>query len=83
MAEELFHCCWCCGPVVLSGATGRTYRLSRELDVPIPDDFLMPTCTKCGEYYFNDDNVDQLEAMLRKKHFAEHGTLPKEDDTHA
>jgi hypothetical protein len=48
------------------GGHGRTRQLERGVHLPIPDDFGIPTCTRCGEESMSLDVSEKLDALLRK-----------------
>jgi hypothetical protein len=56
-----FACAECGNLVQLSKGQGRT----RDT-IPIPDDFLLPTCSQCGETYVNQELSDKLDVAARK-----------------
>jgi hypothetical protein len=43
----------------------RTFRRGSP-PMPVPEDFLIPTCKGCGEIYFSAEESDQLGEHLRK-----------------
>lgn len=61
MSERMFRCCECGGDVYMTGGNGRTYRRTRTEEVRIPDELPLPTCAKCGEWYWCEDTSAALE----------------------
>jgi hypothetical protein len=43
---------------------GRTRSLEYGKPLPVPEDFLIPTCAKCGETYMDPDRAEILDALL-------------------
>lgn len=66
-AFKKFTCSECGGTVDMSRGTGRTRNYSRGYDVPIPDDFLIPTCNRCGDIYVLPEIEGELNAILEKR----------------
>jgi len=64
---QKFTCSDCGGTVDLNSGTGRTREYSRGFKVPIPDDFVLPTCSRCGEIYVLPEMEAKLTAVLRKR----------------
>jgi hypothetical protein len=61
----LFHCARCGGDVVTKTGGGRTMEYRRGCpEMPIPDDFSIPTCAACGETYKSPDAERQLSDLL-------------------
>ena len=58
-----------CGKLVrLLKGSGRTREYVRGVPLPIPDDFLIPTCTSCGETYITEDVSSKLDPILKKQY---------------
>ncbi len=55
--------CECGGTVRLMAAPGRTWYHGHR-DVPIPADYLLPTCDRCGEEFTTPEYEDPLEKIL-------------------
>jgi hypothetical protein len=66
-AFKKFSCAECGGTVDMAPGVGRTREFSRGFSVPIPDDFLIPTCGRCGELYVLPEIEQKLNAVLRKR----------------
>lgn len=64
MGAALFQCAHCGGDVVESGGEHRTYSVRRGLTLPVPSDFMIPTCRTCHEQYFTVELAERLEAVL-------------------
>lgn len=62
-----FTCSECGGIVEMSCGVGRTRQYSRGYRVPIPDDFLIPTCGRCGDIYVLPEFEGELNAVLEKQ----------------
>ncbi len=71
--------CETCGAAVeMRSGAGRSHEYRRDLALPVPDAFEIPTCVQCGEIYLNEDGYRALAdaqkpAFLewQKKHLAE------------
>jgi len=61
-----FTCCYCGGRVDLLPGKGRTRCLEAGIPLSIPDDFLLPTCRKCGEQYMCVEISGPLDALLAR-----------------
>jgi hypothetical protein len=61
---DRFRCCECGGQVHPVAGVGRTRSLEYGKPLPVPDDFLIPTCAKCGETYMDPDRAEVLDAFL-------------------
>jgi len=46
------------------GGKGRTRQYLRGVHLRIPDDYGIPTCTKCGEESMNIEVSEPLDKML-------------------
>lgn len=57
----------CDGEIVNFAGPGRTRRF-KGLDIPIPDDFVLPTCNKCGDLLLDRASAKALHAVLLKKY---------------
>ena len=69
MSEEKFpRCCECGSEVKMFPGKERTYGLYTKLEVYIPDDYLLPTCVKCGEWFSTVDSSEGLQVLLHKKY---------------
>ena len=57
---RMFRCVECGGDVFPKTGAGRvsTYRLG--IDLPVPENFVMPTCASCGEIYLTETAGDRL-----------------------
>jgi transcriptional regulator with XRE-family HTH domain len=62
-----FHCGECGTTVQLATGSGRTREYVRGYNVPIPDDFEIPTCPNCGEIYVVPEVAEELSAVLRRE----------------
>jgi hypothetical protein len=62
-----FTCSECGGTVDMSRGVGRIRNYSRGYKVPIPDDFLLPTCNRCGDIYVLPEIQGELNAILEKR----------------
>lgn len=60
----------CGGPIEAGIGPGRVHEYRRGLDLPIPDEFVIPTCSKCGERYLSEDGYRAL-AEAQKPAFIE------------
>jgi hypothetical protein len=58
------RCPECGGVVQLCQGEGRTRELRRGVVVPIPDDFEILTCVKCGETYMIPEVSEPLDQLL-------------------
>ena len=76
-----FRCGECGTPesVKLLPGKNRTYQVVYGFDTLIPDDFLIPTCEKCGETYSVPEIDEVLHPILRdifqKKYPEYHGNF--------
>lgn len=61
---SLYRCVECGGDVEMVAKSGRTREMLRGVHVPIPDDFKIPTCTRCGEEFMSLDVSEPLDALL-------------------
>lgn len=59
-----FRCAECGTEVELAHGPGRTEEYRPGIDLPIPDDFVIPACPACGELYFTVELSDQLQERL-------------------
>jgi len=68
MTEEFkpFRCVECGAMVELKAEPGRTSEYRDGITLPIPDDFAIPTCTNCGERYFDVERGAALEILQSK-----------------
>lgn len=64
MSVRLPRCGECGGSVELRAGEGRTREVVRGVVVPIPDDFALPTCVRCGETFSVPEVSDALDKML-------------------
>ncbi|HZF50454.1 MAG TPA: helix-turn-helix transcriptional regulator [Polyangiaceae bacterium] len=64
---ETFPCAECGHDVELATGTGRTREYVQGHHLPIPDNFLLPTCTSCGETYTTQEISEALDAMLSRE----------------
>ena len=62
---RLFYCAECGGDVVDTTGPGRVAEYRRGIELPIPDDFTIPTCRSCGETYLSVERSDRLEKRQR------------------
>lgn len=62
--EKFPRCPECGGEVRLLARKGRTREYLRGVRLPIPDDFGIPTCTKCGEESMNVEVSEPLDKLL-------------------
>lgn len=51
----------------MSQGVGRTREYSRGYNVPIPDEFAIPTCMRCGEIYIVPELEDTLYPILEER----------------
>ena len=65
-----FPCAICGEPVKLHGRPGRTFEFRRAVILPIPADFLIPTCVSCGEEHFTEGVLRKLNSILREDFLA-------------
>jgi hypothetical protein len=63
---KLPRCSECGGPVKLTARIGRTREYRRGVALPIPDDFEIPTCTRCGEEFMIPEVSEPLDALLEQ-----------------
>lgn len=56
----------CGGEVRLAARSGRTREVLRGVHVPVPADFKIPTCLKCGEESFNIELAEKLDSVLHQ-----------------
>lgn len=62
--EKFPRCPECGGEVRLLARKGRTREYLRGVRLPIPDDFGIPTCMKCGEESMNVEVSEPLDKLL-------------------
>ncbi len=62
-----FTCAECGGTVDLAPPKGRTIEYMRGYDVPIPEEFLIPTCSRCDEIYIVGELEETLYPILEKQ----------------
>jgi transcriptional regulator with XRE-family HTH domain len=67
-SESLPRCPECGGEVRLATRAGRTREFRRGVMLPIPDDFEIPTCSRCGEELMTPEVSDELDAILLREH---------------
>lgn len=70
-----FNCSECGGWVNPSPGRNRTYNLFSNEVVPIPNDFLIPTCEKCGEEFMDLPTTHKLYSTLIKDYYKKHPEL--------
>lgn len=58
------RCPECGGEVLLLGGKGRTREYLRDVHLPIPDDYEIPTCVRCGEELMNIEVSEPLDKIL-------------------
>ena len=66
-SRRVCRCPECGNDVVLLGGKGRTACIRRGgvlVDAPIPDDYEIPTCVKCGENVTGPEHEEPLYLML-------------------
>ncbi len=73
-----FPCAECGGEVDYRATAGRTYDYAEGCVLPIPDDFLIPTCDSCGEQYFTQAISERLNALLRNAFLAQQASHYRE-----
>jgi transcriptional regulator with XRE-family HTH domain len=61
---KLPRCPECGGTVQLSVGTGRTREYRRNVKLAVPDDFRIPTCTRCGEEVMIPEVSEELDKLL-------------------
>ena len=66
-----FTCAECGGEVDYRAAPNRMYDYAQGYVLPIPDDFLIPTCDSCGEQYFTQAITERLDSILRSAFLAQ------------
>lgn len=66
-------CAECGKPVRLLKGSGRTREYVRGVALPIPDDFLIPTCTSCGETYMTEEISSKLDPILKRQFLKRQG----------
>lgn len=58
--------CEVCGSkVTLVTGPRRVRRYRRDLELPIPEDFAIPTCSECGERYLSDEEAAHLQEFQK------------------
>jgi len=67
MTFQSFPCGNCGADVVLVAEPGRTRLIEKDMEVPIPDDYELPTCLDCGETYMSPEYSKPLDKILRAK----------------
>lgn len=60
-----FRCAECGEPVTLQPGKHRTRCVARDVHLPIPDGFMLPTCSHCGELYVNKQDGEKIDVLLR------------------
>jgi transcriptional regulator with XRE-family HTH domain len=74
-----FCCAQCGGQVRPARGRGRTRPYRRDVVLPISDDFLLPTCSSCGETYESPALAAELDkaqsALFREQQAAHCRTL--------
>lgn len=60
------RCAVCGGSVQLLALAGRTRELRHGIDLPIPEDFEIPTCSQCGEEYMTPEISGPLDQLLEE-----------------
>lgn len=65
--ETMFRCAECGGGVRLASGEGRMREYLAGVRLPIPDDFLLPTCSACGETYESPEISSRLDALQAKQ----------------
>lgn len=66
MTRIAFSCARCGAKVVPQKGRDRFRDYRRDLALPIPDDFLLPTCTGCGETYESPRISERLDKLQSK-----------------
>ena len=66
--SNTFRCIECGGYIRPFGGKNRTYLLKKDLPVPIPDDFLIHTCDKCGDEYMDLETSEKLQEILEAEY---------------
>lgn len=61
---ELPRCSECGSAVKLTARPGRTREYRPGVVLPIPDDFEIPTCVRCGEEFIIPEVSEPLDARL-------------------
>ena len=64
--NKLPRCSECGGAVKLIARSGRTREYRRGVALPIPDDFEIPTCTRCGEEFMTPEISEPLDLLLER-----------------
>ena len=49
----------------LTARSGRVREYRRGVPLPIPDDFEIPTCARCGEEFMIPEVSEPLDALLQ------------------
>jgi hypothetical protein len=62
-----FTCGECGRAVKLENGVGRTWEYAPGFTAQVPDDFLLPTCSGCGEIYSIPGISEKLDFVLRKQ----------------
>jgi hypothetical protein len=57
-------CFECGGPLVLEGS-GSSFTYCRGSDLELPPDFLVPTCTKCGAEFFDEELEKKARELIQ------------------
>lgn len=59
------YCSDCPGELVWRAVAGRTFLYAPDVKVPVPDDLVVPTCTKCLKVHVAGSAESLLETALR------------------
>lgn len=65
--EKLPRCGECGGTVTLAQGTGRTREIMHGVVAAIPDDFYLPTCSRCGETFSVPEVDRELDVVLLRE----------------
>ncbi len=63
MIRRCYACGFGLGTVVPMAKAGRTIPY-KDMVLPIPDDFILPECTACGEQYIGPEEAARLDVVL-------------------
>lgn len=67
-SESFPRCSECGGDVRLAAGAGRTREFRRGVMLAVPNDFEIPTCSRCGEEFMTPEVSEKLDAVLLREH---------------
>lgn len=71
---QSFCCSECGGKVRITTGPGRTREYKRGIPpLPLPDDFPLPTCERCGETYVLAETEEELSRILEESYQKQYG----------